>query len=214
MGNDVNVVEDYGWDSPERTGHTEYTTSKIMELLRQVKAHRVMDLGSGNGSLCNDLINSGFEAVGVEYDAKGVEIARQNYPGIRFYKKGVQEDPQELLAEEDGEKFDAVVSAEVVEHLFSPHLLPIFAREVLKDGGHLLVTTPYHGYLKNLALSVADKWDFHHSALVDGSHIKFFSKSTIPQLLSENGFRVTSFNGTGRLPYLSKSMILLSQKNS
>lgn len=58
------------------------------------------------------------------------------------------------------------------------------------------------------------RWDIHHGALVDGSHIKFFSKSTIPQLLSENGFRVMSFNGTGRLPYLSKSMILLSQKNS
>jgi 2-polyprenyl-3-methyl-5-hydroxy-6-metoxy-1,4-benzoquinol methylase len=214
VGKDLNVVENFGWNSPERGGHTMYTTPRIMELLKQLRAHRVLDLGSGNGSLCNDLVNSGFEAVGVEYDAKGVEIARESYPGIRFYNKGVQDDPQEVLAQEDGRKFDAVVCAEVVEHLFSPHLMPIFAREVLKSGGYLLVTTPYHGYLKNLALSVANKWDFHHTALVHGGHVKFFSKSTLTQLLLENGFHVMSFYGTGRLPYLWKSMILLANKVS
>lgn len=212
MSEEVNVVKDFGWRSPERPLHTAYTTSRILELLKELKVNRLLDLGSGNGCLCNDLSRLGYDTVGIEYDSKGVEIARQNYPGVVFYNQGVQDDPSEVLASESGKKFDAVVSSEVIEHLFSPHLLPLYAKAVLKEGGFLLVTTPYHGYLKNLALSLANKWDFHHTALSHGGHIKFWSRRTLTKLLSDNGFKVIGFYGAGRLPYLWKSFILLAQR--
>ena len=123
-----------------------------------------------------------------------------------FYNLGVQDDPDVVVAAEG--LFDAVVSTEVIEHLFSPHLLPQFARALLRENGKLIVTTPYHGYLKNLALSVAGKWDHHHTALWHGGHIKFFSRTTLTKLLEENGFRVVAFHGVGRAPYLWKSMML------
>jgi 2-polyprenyl-3-methyl-5-hydroxy-6-metoxy-1,4-benzoquinol methylase len=212
MGADANSVKDYGWRSAERAQHTRYNTPKILELLRTLKVKRLLDLGSGNGSLCRDLSRLGFETVGVEYDSKGVEIARQHFLGITFYKQGVQDDPLEVLAKENGKKFDAVISSEVIEHLYSPHLLPLYAKAVLREGGFLIVTTPYHGYLKNLALSIANKWDFHHTPLLHGGHIKFWSRRTLTKLLSENGFNVIGFYGTGRLPYLWKSFILVAQK--
>jgi 2-polyprenyl-3-methyl-5-hydroxy-6-metoxy-1,4-benzoquinol methylase len=34
---------------------------------------------------------------------------------------------------ESGKKFDAVISSEVVEHLFSPHLLPLYAKAFLRE---------------------------------------------------------------------------------
>lgn len=135
---------------------------------------------------------------------------RKNHPGINFYNLGVQDDASPVLATE-GEAFDAVVSTEVVEHLFSPHLLPAFARQIMLEGGYLVISTPYHGYLKNLALSVFNKWDKHHTPLWHGGHIKFWSRKTLTQLLEENGFRVTAFHGAGRLPWLWKSMILVAQ---
>jgi 2-polyprenyl-3-methyl-5-hydroxy-6-metoxy-1,4-benzoquinol methylase len=214
VGDKINLVEDYGWNSAERGGHTQYTTPKFVALLKRHKVKRLLDLGCGNGSLCQDLAQAGFEAVGIEYDLKGVEIARQNFPEVRFYHFGIQDDPQEVLALENGKKFDAVVSSEVVEHLFSPHLLPIYARAVLNDGGYLLVSTPYHGYLKNLALSIMNAWDFHHTALWHGGHIKFWSRATLTTLLSENGFDVIASYGVGRLPYLWKSFILLAQRRA
>lgn len=88
MAEHANSVEDYGWRSPERAQHTGYNTPRIFELLKKLKVNRLLDLGSGNGSLCNDLSRSGFEVVGVELDSKGVEIARQNFPGVTFYKPG------------------------------------------------------------------------------------------------------------------------------
>ena len=60
-------------------------------------------------------------------------------------------------------------------------------------------------------MAILDKWDFHHTALWHGGHIKFWSRKTLTQLLEANGFRVTEFHGAGRLPWLWKSMILVAK---
>jgi len=205
-----NLVENYGWSTSQGPHSCDYIGPHILDILKTLAGRRVLDLGAGNGALCSLLAAGGYEAVGVEYDRQGVEVAKRSHPGIAFYNFGVQDDPAKLLAHEQA--FDVVVSTEVIEHLFSPHLLPTFAQGCLKPGGHLIVTTPYHGYVKNMALSLFDKWDKHHTPLWHGGHIKFWSRKTLTQLLHENGFEVTAFSGVGRLPYLWKSMVLVARK--
>ena len=205
-----NAVEQYGWNTPEGPDSCNYLAPKILEMLKGLPVKRVLDLGCGNGALCGTLASAGFDVAGVEYDADAVEIAKAAHPGINFHRFGVQDNPAVLLEAEKA--FDAVVSTEVVEHLFSPHLLPRYAIGVLKPGGFLIISTPYHGYLKNMALSVLDGWDTHHTPLWHGGHIKFWSRKTLTSLLQGNGFKVVGFSGVGRLPYLWKSMILTAQK--
>jgi hypothetical protein len=62
----------------------------------------------------------------------------------------------------------------------------------------LLVTTPYHGWLKNVAIAVLNKWHSHHSCLWDGGHIKFWSRASLSELLRQEGFEVIRFSGCGR----------------
>lgn len=206
---DQNVAENYGWHAPEAPHAHAYLQPAILKILKGLKVTRILDLGSGNGALCRYLAAAGFDVVGAEVDGRGVEISKSSSSHIPFYELGVQHDPSLLLKTEI--KFDAVVSTEVVEHLFSPHLLPQFARQVLREGGYLVVSTPYHGYLKNLAISLLGKWDFHHSPLWHGGHIKFWSRPSLTRLLEENGFDVIDFAGIGRLPYLWKSMIIVAK---
>ena len=205
-----NMVDDYGWSTPKAPNSCGYIAPRIIEILQHFQAKRVLDLGSGNGALCAEIASIGIQVAGMEYDQKGVETSIKSYPGIQFYQLGVQDSPSDLLRHE--ELFDAVVSTEVIEHLFSPHLLPIFAESCLKQNGHLIITTPYHGYLKNLALSILGKWDIHHNPLWHGGHIKFWSKKTMTQLLSKNGFQVVAFSGVGRIPFLWKSMVVVAKK--
>jgi 2-polyprenyl-6-hydroxyphenyl methylase/3-demethylubiquinone-9 3-methyltransferase len=71
---------------------------------------------------------------------------------------GVYDDPRSVL---EGGLYDCVVSTEVIEHLYAPQKLPVFASQVLRPEGWLIVSAPYHGYLKNLVWSVFNYWDVH-----------------------------------------------------
>lgn len=205
-----NIVEDYGWSSSNETCSHSYISPEVIKLVKKLKPKKSIDIGCGNGFLCSQIHKAGYSISGVEYDTSGYKLASSSYSKLNFYNLGVQDDPSIIINNEG--LFDLVISTEVIEHLFSPHLLPQFSSKVLNKGGYLIVTTPYHGYLKNLALSILDKWDKHHTALWHGGHIKFWSKSTLSQLLEENGFKTIGFVGVGRAPYLWKSMILVAQK--
>lgn len=207
------VTKDYGWISERGPTSCGYIAPAMLRLLAgfSVKPKQVLDLGAGNGALCRELATAGYEVVGVEPDAAGITIARGHNPGVRFYQLAVDDPPDAVLADyPDG--FDAVVSTEVIEHLYAPRQLAAFAHAVLRDQGHLVLTTPYHGYLKNLAIALMNGWDRHADPLWDGGHIKLFSRRTMTRLLTEAGFRIVHFGGVGRLPYLWKSMIVVAAK--
>lgn len=207
-----NNVENYGWKSATQPKSCNYVAPIIISLAKSLGIRRIADLGSGNGVLCGLLRDSGYDVVGIEHDRQGVKIARDTYPDIPFYNFGVQDDSKNILEKEP--PFDLVVSTEVIEHLYSPHLLPIYAGSILNESGYLIISTPYHGYLKNLVISIFNYWDKHHESLSHGGHIKFWSKNTLITLLKESGFTTISFHGAGRFPWLWKSMIVVARKSS
>lgn len=205
--NKANIVSEYGWSSSEAKCSQAYLAGPVEAALRMAGAQRILDLGCGNGAFSHHLQHSGFSVLGCDADAGGIEMALKGNSDAEFRLLSVYDDPQGL----GDSGFDAVVSTEVVEHLFHPAALPQFAAAVLKPGGYLIVTTPYHGYWKNLLLSLAGKWDSHHTALWDGGHIKFWSRRTLTQLLVVNGFEVVGFAGAGRIFGLWKSMVLIAR---
>jgi hypothetical protein len=83
----------------------------------------------------------------------------------------------------------------------------------MRAGGLAIVSTPYHGYWKNLSLSlVPGAWDRHHHPLRDHGHIKFWSIPSMRALLSAAGFRQVSFLRAGRVRPLAKAMIAIAEK--
>lgn len=200
-------IKDYGWKDSQAACAHEYLTPQIINILMELHANSILDLGCGNGALAHKLGNRGFSVIGCDADKNGIKIANTIGDG-NFKHLSVYDDPS-TLGKRD---FDIVTSIEVIEHLFIPRSLPRFAYEVLREGGHLIITTPYHGYIKNLVLSIFNKWDQHLDPLWDGGHIKIWSLKTLRKLLEEEGFEIKTFRGIGRLPYLWKSMLLVAQK--
>jgi hypothetical protein len=82
-----------------------------------------------------------------------------------------------------------VLCLEVVEHVYFPHRLARTLFELCEPRALAIVSTPYHGYWKNLALSlVPGAWDRHHHPLCDHGHIKFWSMGMLRALLLQAGF--------------------------
>lgn len=160
---------------------------------------RVLDIGCGNGALCGRLAALGWGCVGVDVSESGIAAARLN-PG-RFEVASASDDLSRFGT------FDLVTSLEVVEHLTEPRKWAANVRACLRPGGTAIVSTPYHGYAKNLALSVLNRWDSHMSPLWDCGHIKLWSRRTLGRLLTEAGFQDVRFHRVGRVPILAKSMI-------
>lgn len=145
----------------------------------------------------------------MEPDKDGFEIARR-ITGVDLRPLGVDADmPDEWQA-----AFNVVISLEVVEHLYKPSDLVECMHRALKAGGHAVVSTPYHGYFKNLALSVANKWDSHHHPERVGGHIKFWSRSSLTSLFERGGLRAVEFRGAGRVPYAWNSMVMVFRKET
>jgi 2-polyprenyl-3-methyl-5-hydroxy-6-metoxy-1,4-benzoquinol methylase len=192
-----------------QAAHTEaYLWRHIITLCAELGARRIVDIGCGNGALCRELASRGYEVVGCEPSAEGVRFAQSSAPELVFHQTGVDDDPAAV----GNESFDVAIATEVIEHLVRPRNLPRFAKQLIRPGGHLIISTPYHGYLKNLFLALTNKWDAHLNPFWDGGHIKFWSRKTLSQLLNEGGFRVVRFIGAGRVLFLWKSIIIVAQK--
>lgn len=75
-----------------------------------------------------------------------------------------------------------------------------------------ILSTPYHGWLKNVAIAATGAWDKHHNPLWDHGHIKFWSRKTLRKLLEESGFTDVRFERVGRIPSLAKCMIAVARR--
>ena len=80
----------------------------------------------------------------------------------------------------------------------------------MRDGGHLILTTPYHGRLKNVVVALF-YFDRHFN--VEGGHIRFFTRAALRTVLGRFGFSEVAFSTIGRVPLLAKSMFIVYEKS-
>jgi 2-polyprenyl-6-hydroxyphenyl methylase/3-demethylubiquinone-9 3-methyltransferase len=197
-------------DYPWKSGEAEHTHAilfpVIRDTLRQAAASgrtlRVLDVGSGNGALTAAIAGLGHDVMGIEPSAEGIAQARRHFPGVRFESGSGYDDLRDRFG-----TFDIVVSCEVIEHLLTPGVYLKRIREVLGPESLAIISTPYHGYIKNLAIAAFGKWDFHHHPAREWGHVKFFSRRTLNELAAEVGLQEAAFHRVGRVPVVAKSMI-------
>jgi 2-polyprenyl-3-methyl-5-hydroxy-6-metoxy-1,4-benzoquinol methylase len=206
----MSSATDYQYFNSEAPHTQQYLIRPLLKCLQQGRHEAILDIGCGNGNMAGKLLNMGYNVFGIDTSCSGIALAQRNISPDRFFLSDAESDmlPKEL----EDVNFDVIISTEVIEHLYSPLKYIHLCKEILEKGkGRLIISTPYHGYLKNLLLAVSGKMDSHFTVDWEGGHIKFFSRKTLTKLLEDNGFKVLKFYGAGRVPFLWKSMIVMAE---
>jgi len=122
-----------------------------------------LDAGCGGGFFTHAIQKAGYEAVGMDISENAIAEAQRIYKDIEFVCNPLDA-PWPF---EDG-GFSVVFSTEVIEHVFG--ICEMFAEmnRVLKQGGVLILTTPYHGLLKNILIALFG-FDRHFNN-IEGGH--------------------------------------------
>lgn len=198
----------YRWDERVEPSH-QYLLPKLMEILNAycLPGGRVLDVGAGNGQLTSVVASSGYAVTALEPSGEGVAAARRSFPDLDIRQGSA--DPETIGPDWS---FDLVYSLEVVEHVFLPRIYADYLFRSVKPGGIVVLSTPYHGYLKNLAIALTGRFDAHVNPLWDYGHIKFWSEKSLSQLLTDAGFAEVTFDHVGRLRPLAKSMFAIARR--
>jgi 2-polyprenyl-3-methyl-5-hydroxy-6-metoxy-1,4-benzoquinol methylase len=173
---------------------------------------RILDVGCGNGVISRHLGKLGYNVLGIDVSEKTIEMAKAatTLPNVQFMKKSAEE----LVA--SGEKYDAVICSEVLEHLQDPGALLSVLSQSLAENGKLIVTVPNgkgpresfvtkpilkmrsrNNWLWRTIVKVKKMFGYTgttvQSAADNLDHIQFFSKKDLEKLSQQHGFRITGF---------------------
>ncbi len=132
------------WDahwqqSKDRKVLNDWTDRRATEILRLIRGlplqhPRLLDLGCGLGWFTEQLAELG-EAHGIDLSVEGIARAQARRPDIAYLAGNIYEAPLSKGY------FDVVVSQEVIAHVEDQTKYLERAAEVLKPGGHLIITT-------------------------------------------------------------------------
>jgi 2-polyprenyl-3-methyl-5-hydroxy-6-metoxy-1,4-benzoquinol methylase len=197
------------WDREQITMLNDPLAAMRLRFLREALAgsgaETALDVGCGTGRVVSALAAEGVHATGMDLSARAVELAEAAHPGCDFVQHGVEALPWPVA---DG-SVDVVVAFEVIEHLLQPERLLQGARDALASNGRLVLTTPYHGRAKNIALALSS-FDKHFA--VNGDHIRFYTDAALRSSLERAGFVVERVRHFGRVWPLWAGVFVCARK--
>ncbi len=144
---------------------------------------RVLELGTGPGTVTRILHSKGCKVTGVEMDPETLAMCA---PFCQRTLQANLEDPA-WHASLAGEKFDVVMCADVLEHLRDPRPLLTLLPQFLNDTGCVLMSLPNATHLSVVASLMAGRFPYQTKGLLDNTHLRFFGREDIDALLRECG---------------------------
>jgi 2-polyprenyl-3-methyl-5-hydroxy-6-metoxy-1,4-benzoquinol methylase len=147
---------------------------------------RVLDLGCGGGHNGALLKRAGArEVIGVELDAGAAAQARRRLDGVVCADLACLD-----LTGLGDEPFDAILASDVLEHLAAPEAVLAQVLTRLRPGGALLVSLPNVAHVSVFASLLLKRWPRKSSGIFDRTHLRFFAKRDMVELLEGAGLRV------------------------
>lgn len=161
--------------------------NKIVDICKRlnIATDKILEVGTGYGLFCEEMVKNGTfkDVVGVEASDSLAQTCSEK--GFRLYN-GLLENL------EINETFDAVVSFEVIEHIFNPlEFIKIIHKLLNKEGVFMFSFPNYNGFEVGILREKC--------AGIDHEHLNYFNEKSVEILLKNAGFEVVSIETPGFL---------------
>lgn len=172
----------------------------------------ILDIGCGNGLMSLQLGKLGYSVKGIDISAEAIAKANENncFPNVSFEII----DAEKLAAK--SEKYDFIICSEVLEHLYEPESMVANIKQILKANGKLIVTVPNGLGPREVFITKPMQWmeknakttwniigffkskigydgKTEQSAAADLTHVHFFTKKALINLIAARDFELVEF---------------------
>jgi 2-polyprenyl-3-methyl-5-hydroxy-6-metoxy-1,4-benzoquinol methylase len=159
--------------------------AKVVRMVGDNK--RVLEIGSGPGSITRLLKDNHCRVTALEVDLKAIEIVSEYCEKVYPCDLNDPEWPEKLSG---SDKFEVVVAGDVLEHLNDPWSTLSSLQALLADDGYVVISLPHAGHNAVIASLLTGDFAYQPWGLLDKTHIRFFGIKNIQSLFNDAGFKI------------------------
>lgn len=178
-------------DSNPRAKYFGYARPEVAALVPST-ADRVLDIGCAAGFLGGSLKERGVSEVwGIELDEDAATAARERLDQV------LTGDVLSVGATLRDGYFDAVIMADVLEHLVHTEKTLAMVRRILAPEGKLVLSLPNIRHWSTVRMLLEGDWAYQDAGLMDRTHLRFFTLRSATLAVEAAGFTVDHAGGAG-----------------
>jgi 2-polyprenyl-3-methyl-5-hydroxy-6-metoxy-1,4-benzoquinol methylase len=163
--------------------------SQVIDFLSNGSGRQLLDVGCAQGDQMIAARSRGWVVTGIEPDSIDANFAKE--AGFNIYNETVEN----ALIKID-QKFDAILLADVLEHLQYPEEVLKRLTSLLTKNGRIIASVPNVAHISVRLLLLVGKFDYTLNGILDKTHLKFFTSRTVRKLFSQAGLKVLRFQVT------------------
>lgn len=162
------------------------TAAKTLRLVGNNK--KVLELGCSVGTQSKILYEE------LKCDVTGIELnshaARQAEPYCTNVIVG-NLDTLDFETEFPSQKFDVILCADVLEHIYNPTALLKRVKPLVSPNGAIVASIPNITHIALIFEMLHGKFDYRDKGLLDDTHIRFFTRSSLIRSFTDAGFIIS-----------------------
>lgn len=169
-------------------GNVNSAWTKVFKFIK--KEWRVLDIGCSSGYLGKALKErKNTEVIGVDINKDDIQEAKQNLD--QAYVLDLEKESLPKIG-----MFDAIIMADVIEHLVDPVAVLKKLKKHLKPGGRLVFSIPNMTNVTVRVELLQGRFEYKEFGLLDKTHIHFYDQEEVERVLSESGFEIQEYDCT------------------
>lgn len=151
------------------------------------KGEDLLDLGCGRGVLAEEFVHRGNRVTGVDVlPPEKVSPALDLYLQEDFLPGGLAQVKKTL----GSRKFDKILLLDVIEHVADSEGMVRTCLDMLRSGGQVIVSVPNIANISVRLMLLMGRFEYLPRGIMDRTHLRFFTRKTIRDLLREQGYSI------------------------